>query len=56
MLHGAVTAAEFGAEVGGKEGNEERNFAEQGLQNGQAATDDCEVDFYGPVISKHWTL
>lgn len=49
LLHGAVTAAEFGAEVGREEGDEEGDSPEEGLQYGQAAADDCEVDFYDPV-------
>ena len=56
MLHGAVTTAEFGAEVGGKEGDEESDFAEEGLQDGQTAADNCEVDFYGPVLNKYLNL
>ncbi len=47
-----MAAAEFGAEVGGKEGDEEGDFAEEGLQDGQAAADDCEVDFDGPVMGE----
>ena len=31
LLHGAGTAGEFGADVGGEEGDEEREFAEEGL-------------------------
>lgn len=52
FLHGAVTAAEFGAEVGREEGDEEGDFAEEGLKDGQAAADDCEVDFDGPVMDE----
>lgn len=49
-----MTAAEIGAEVGREEGDEEGDFPEEGLQYGQAAADDCEVDFYDPV--KRWPL
>ena len=48
MLHGAVAVAESGAEVGGEEGDEEGEFAEEGLQDGEAAADYCEVDFDDP--------
>ena len=48
MLHCGVAVAEFGAEVGWEEGDEEGKFAEEGLENGKAAADDCEVDFDDP--------
>ena len=53
-LHGAVAAAEDGAEVGGDEGDEEGYFAEEGLEDGQAAADDGEVDFDDPVLVMSW--
>ena len=31
LLHGAAAAAEFGADVRGQEGDEEADFAEEGL-------------------------
>lgn len=45
VLHFAVAAGDSGADVGGEEGD----FAEEGLQDGEAAADDGEVDFDGPV-------
>lgn len=41
----AAAAGGFGADVGGGEGN----FAEEGLQDGEAAAGDGKVDFDGPV-------
>lgn len=34
--------------MGGEEGEEEGKFAEERLQDGEAAADDGEVDFYRP--------
>lgn len=45
VLQCAVAAGDFGADVRGEEGD----FAEEGLQDGEAAADDGEVDFDGPV-------
>ena len=49
LLHAALAAAEFGAEVRGQEGDEEADFAEEGLEDGEAAAGYGEVDFDGPV-------
>ena len=43
-----MAAGESGAEVGREERGEEGEFAEEGLQDGEAAADDGKVDFYGP--------
>ena len=45
VLHCAVAAGDFGADVGREEGDS----AEEGLQDGETAADDGEVDFDGPV-------
>lgn len=50
MLHGAGAVAEFGAEVGGEERDEEGEFAEERLHDREAAADDGEVDFDGPGL------
>ena len=49
LLHAALAAAEFGAEVRGQEGDDEADFAEEGLEDGEAAAGYGEVDFDGPV-------
>ena len=56
LLHVAAAAAEFGADVRGQEGDEEADFAEEGLEDGEAAAGDGEVDFDGPVFvgSESW--
>ena len=46
LFHGAVAAAELGAEDGGEEGE----LAEEGLQDGEAAADDGKVDFDDPAV------
>lgn len=43
-LRRAAAGGDFGADVGG-----EGDFAEEGLQDGEAAADDGEVNFDGPV-------
>ena len=52
LLHAAVAAAEFGADVRGQEGDEEADFAEEGLEDGEAAAGDGEVDFDGPMFTE----
>lgn len=49
VLHCAAAAGNFGADVGGEEGD----FAEEGLQDGEAAADDGQVDFDGPVCNSN---
>lgn len=52
-----MAATEFGAEVEGKERDEEGVFTEKGLQAGEAAADDCEVDFdCSVVVIEFWAL
>ena len=50
LLHGAVAAAELGADAGGEVGDPEEGVAEEGLQDGEAAADYGEVYFEGPVV------
>lgn len=48
LLHAGVAAAELGADAGG----EQWDFAEEGVQDREAAADDGEVDFDGPVVGQ----
>ena len=48
LLHCGVAAGEFGADMGG----EQWNFAEERVQDGEAAADDGEVDFDRPVVNE----
>lgn len=48
FLHSGVAAAEFGADMGG----EQWDFAEERVQDGEAAADDGEVNFDGPVVNE----
>ena len=50
LLHAAAVAAEFGADVRGQERDEEADFAEEGLQDGETAAGDGEIDFDGPMF------